>query len=74
LKFEYDEIGDILYIRKVPPYSEQETEPLEYNVYARLNPSTREVESVEILFFTKWILKNTSMRNLAELFSTPLAA
>jgi hypothetical protein len=34
----------------------------------------KEVESVEILFFTKWILKDTSMRNLAELFSTPLAA
>jgi hypothetical protein len=74
LTFEYDNIGDTLYIRKVPPYPQQPTEQLEYNVSVRLNPATRQVEGLEILFFTKWLLKNTSLHNLTELFSRPIAA
>ena len=38
LKFEYDKVGDILYISKCPPYAEQESEALEDDVVVRLNP------------------------------------
>ena len=41
LKFEYDEVGDILYINKVPPYPEQESEQLAYNVVIRRNEQRR---------------------------------
>lgn len=53
LIFEYDRIGDILYITKVAPYREQETEEIDDGVLARVNPSSREVEGLEILFWSK---------------------
>lgn len=53
LTFKYDRIGDILYIQKCPPYSEQESEELGDEVIARLNPVTGQIESLEILFFSK---------------------
>jgi hypothetical protein len=74
LTFEYDEVGDILYISKVPPYPEQETEQLAYNVAARRNPQTSAVESLEILFFTRWLLKDggrQQFHGLGELFAEP---
>jgi hypothetical protein len=49
---EYDAVGDILYLGKTRPYAEQESEEIDYGVVARLNPSTGEVENLEILFFT----------------------
>jgi hypothetical protein len=49
LTFDYDEVGDILYISKVPPYPGQETEQLAYNVVARRNPDTGAVENLEVL-------------------------
>ena len=49
LKFEYDEEGDILYIDKVSPYPDQETEQLEYNVIARRSPRTGAIENLEVL-------------------------
>ena len=52
LKFEYDGIGDILYISKRPAYAEQVSEELGDDVVARLNPVTRDVESLEVLFFS----------------------
>ena len=76
LTFEYDETGDILYISKVPPYPEQETDQLAYNVVARRNPHTDAVESLEILFFTRWLLKDgrSQFHGLGELFAEPGAA
>ena len=76
LSFEYDEVGDILYISKVPPYPEQETEQLAYNVAARRNPRTSAVENLEILFFTRWLLKDgrQQFHGLGELFAEPGAA
>lgn len=76
LTFEYDEVGDILFIRSLPPYAEQETEQLEYNILARRNPRTRAIEAVEVMFFTRWLLRQGEPRamNLAELFSRPAAA
>lgn len=58
LTFQYDRAGDILYINKRPPYSEQDTEELGDEVIARLNPKTREVENLEILFFSTRLLRN----------------
>lgn len=52
LEFEYDRQGDILYINKHTPYAEQDSEEIEYGVVARLNPATREIENLEILFKT----------------------
>lgn len=53
LMVEYDQVGDILYLGKTKPYTEQESEELDYGVVARLNPTSHEVENLEILFFTQ---------------------
>ncbi|MDP9122157.1 MAG: DUF2283 domain-containing protein [Acidobacteriota bacterium] len=76
LNFEYDEMGDILYISKVSPYPGQETEQLAYNVAARRNPHTGAVENLEVLFFTRWLLKGGGQQfgGLLELFAEPGAA
>jgi uncharacterized protein YuzE len=51
LTFRYDREGDILHIDKCSPYPEQESEELGDDVIARLNPRTKEIENVEVLFF-----------------------
>ena len=56
LTFQYDRVGDILYINKCPPYAEQESEELGDDVVARLNPKTGEVENIEVLFFSTRLL------------------
>jgi uncharacterized protein YuzE len=53
LTIRYDKIGDILYIDKVMPYREQDSEQLEDEIVARFNPNTNEVENLEILWFLK---------------------
>jgi uncharacterized protein YuzE len=63
LIFKYDREADILYINKRPPYPEQESEELGDEVIARLNPTTGEVENVEVLFFSTRLLRD----NLFEL-------
>lgn len=75
LTFSYDDVGDILYINSVAPYPEQETEQLEYNVTLRRNPSTGVVENLEVLFFTRWLLKGGQppVASLRELFTRPTA-
>lgn len=67
LTFKYDREGDILYIDKVPPYAEQETEELGDDVIARLNPTTGEIENLEVLFFSTRLLRS-------DLFSLPVTA
>ena len=75
LTFEYDETGDTLYINKVAPYAEQETEQLAYNMLARRNPRTRAIENIEVLFFTRWLVKRPepSVHRLSDLFAEPQA-
>ena len=63
LTFKYDRLGDILYIEKCPPYAEQESEEIGDEVIARLNPTTGQIETLEILFFSKRLLSG----NLLEL-------
>ena len=67
LIFQYDRMGDILYINKCPPYAEQESEELGDDVVARLNPKTGEVENLEVLFFSTRLLRS-------ELLELPILA
>lgn len=67
LTFRYDREGDILFIEKRPPYPEQESEELGDDVIARLNPSSGEVENLEVLFFSTRLLRT-------ELFELPISA
>jgi uncharacterized protein YuzE len=67
LSFKYDREGDILYIDKVPPYPEQETEELGDDVVARLNPVSGEIENLEILFFSTRLLRR-------DIFEVPITA
>ena len=53
LTLKYDSVGDILYITKVPPFREQESEEVDDCIIARFNPTTDEVEGLEILFWSK---------------------
>ena len=52
LRFEYDKIGDIMYIEKCPPYAEQDSDELDDFIVVRTNPKTGDVESLEILFWS----------------------
>jgi uncharacterized protein YuzE len=52
LKITYDRVGDILHIDKVAPYPEQDSEELDQEVVTRLNPTTGEVENIEILCYS----------------------
>jgi hypothetical protein len=76
LKFEYDEVGDTLYINKVRAYPEQESEQLTYNVIARRNPHTGAIENLDVLFFTRWLLKGDQPKigGLRGLFADPRTA
>ena len=67
LTFKYDRKGDILYINKMPPYAEQESEELGDEVIARLNPKTGEIENLEVLFFSTRLLRS-------DLFELPITA
>jgi uncharacterized protein YuzE len=67
LTFQYDREGDILYINKRPPYPEQESEELGDEVVVRLNPKTKEIENLEVLFFSTRLLRNN-------LFELPIKA
>jgi len=52
LTLRYDQVGDILYIDKVPPYPEQDSEELDNEIVVRMHPTTGEVENLEVLFYT----------------------
>jgi hypothetical protein len=52
LTLRYDKVGDILYIDKVPPYPEQDSEEFDNEIVVRMHPTTGEVENLEILFYT----------------------
>ncbi len=58
LKFRYDREADILYIDRTLPYPEQETEELGDDVVARLNPTTGQIETLEVLFFSTRLLRS----------------
>jgi uncharacterized protein YuzE len=67
MTFQYDRDADILYINTVTPYAGQESEELNDEIIARLNPETGRVENLEVMFFTTRLLRS-------ELFSLPVIA
>jgi uncharacterized protein YuzE len=67
LYFDYDKMGDILYISKVKSYSDQESDEIEDGIIARFNPKNNEIESIEILSFSKRLENDKS-------FSIPIMA
>ena len=67
LTFQYDREGDILYIKTVEPYPEQDSEELGDEIIARFNPRTHQIENLEVLFFTTRLLRK-------EIFSLPIIA
>jgi hypothetical protein len=67
LSFKYDREADILHIDTRPPYAEQDSEELGDDVIARLNPATREIENLEVLFFSTRLLRG-------DLFELPVTA
>ena len=67
LTFRYDREADILHIDKCPPYAQQESEELGDDVVARLNPSTGEIENLEVMFFSTRLLRG-------DLFQLPVTA
>ena len=67
LSFRYDRKSDILYIDTRPPYAEQESEELGDEVIARLNPRTRDIETLEVLFFSTRLLRE-------DVFELPIVA
>jgi uncharacterized protein YuzE len=67
LIFKYDREADILHIDKRPPYADQESEELGDDVVARLNPSTGEIENLEVMFFSTRLLRG-------DLFQLPVTA
>jgi uncharacterized protein YuzE len=52
LSLDYDQEADILYMNTCKPYKEQESEELEEDIIARMNPVTGAIENLEILFFS----------------------
>jgi uncharacterized protein YuzE len=67
LTFKYDREADILHIDKCSPYADQESEELGDDVVARLNPSTGEIENLEVMFFSTRLLRG-------DLFQLPVTA
>jgi Protein of unknown function (DUF2283) len=65
--FRYDREGDILYINTRPPYPEQESDEIGDEVIARFNPDTRQIENLEVLFFSTRLLRSN-------LFELPVTA
>jgi hypothetical protein len=61
LAFEYDRIGDILYINKCPVYAEQTSTEISAGVIARLNPVSQSVENLEILWFSRRMQQGESL-------------
>ena len=64
LTFEYDKVGDILSIAidGVRPYPEQESDYLgDDDVVVSFNPTTGEVEHLEILFFNTRMQKESRL-------------
>lgn len=57
LRFTYDREADILHIDTCPPYAAQESEEVEDEIIARLNPRTGDVENLEVLFFSTRLLR-----------------
>ena len=57
LTFKYERDADILYNNACPPYAEQESEGRGDEVIARFSPQSSDIENLEVLFFSTWLLR-----------------
>ena len=71
LTFEYDKIGDILYLYSVRPYAEQESTEIGNNVVARYHPDSGELECLEILWFMRRVGAGETMDAPLDAFKVP---
>jgi uncharacterized protein YuzE len=62
LTVEYDPEGDILHIDTCEPYAEQESDEVGDGVIARFNPTTRDIENLEILFYSMRLLQKKQFK------------
>lgn len=62
LTFEHDVLGNIMYIQKCQSYREQDSDEIGDCVVGRMNPDTGEVESLEILFYSRLVLSWEPLR------------
>jgi len=53
LTLRFDTVGDTLFVETCPPYAAQESDELGDEMVGRFNPQSGELESVEILHFTR---------------------
>ena len=61
MTFEYDVIGDFLFLDVCKPYAEQDSDGLGDDIVARFNLETGEIETVEILFFFHRVKKENEI-------------
>lgn len=61
LTLKYDADADILHVDKCAPYPEQESEELDNEIIARLNPATGAIENLEVLFFRTRLQRGESL-------------
>ena len=61
LTIHYDALSDTLFIDKVPPYLGQDSDYLDDTLRARFNPTSGEVETLEIEYFRRRIDQGESL-------------
>lgn len=61
LTFKYDRETDTLHIDTCEPYERQDSTELSDEVVARINPTTGEVENLEVLFFSTRLLRSEAL-------------
>ena len=68
LKIHYERIGDILYVDKCSPYSEQESDEIGHEIIARFNPDSGAIENLEVLFFSKRLMESETLELPIEIY------
>jgi hypothetical protein len=62
LNIEYDEPSDTLHIEKCPPYPEQDSDDIGEDILGRFNPSTGDLEAIQVLCFRSRIKEDGSVK------------
>lgn len=62
LTLNYDEPSDTLFIDGCEPYAEQTSNEIEPGVLTRTNPTTGQIENIEVMFFKERLEKGRPFR------------
>ncbi len=62
LTITYNKASDTLYLDRVPPYAEQESDDIGDSIFARFNPDTEEIETLEVMSFRARIRGGQTLR------------